>query len=193
MGLKLAMNFNLKSGKVGLGILDAQKFLTLSKPELRSSPKRKLYSAFVPTAPNSPTRAIARGTPKKLIIFLQIYLDKIGIFLYNVVMLNMQEILRGLTETIILGQVFHEDSYGYEINKRIFQKSAELFQLTETTLYTTFRKLEAAGFVTSYWGDGDTGARRRYYSITKQGKKFYLENVEDWKEFSSTISELFEV
>ncbi len=106
-------------------------------------------------------------------------------------MLNKQEILRGLTDTLILGQVYFEDSYGYEINKRIYQKSGKLFQLTEATLYTAFRRLETAGLLTSYWGDGDSGARRRYYSITETGKKLYLENIKDWKEFSDSVSSLF--
>lgn len=112
---------------------------------------------------------------------------------YNILMLNKQEILRGLTDTLILGQLYSTDSYGYEINKQIHQKSSSLFQLTEATLYTAFRRLEAAGLLTSYWGDGDTGARRRYYSITKTGKKLYRENVNDWKEFSAAISGLLEL
>lgn len=107
-------------------------------------------------------------------------------------MLNKQEILRGLTDTLILGQLYSEDSYGYEINKRISQKSSFLFQLTEATLYTAFRRLEEAGLLISYWGSPDTGARRRYYSITKSGKKLYLENIKDWQEISNTISGLFE-
>lgn len=107
-------------------------------------------------------------------------------------MLNKQEMLRGLTDTLILGQLYFKDSYGYEINKQIHQKSSSLFQLTEATLYTAFRRLEAAGLLTSYWGDGDSGARRRYYSITKTGKKLYRENVNEWQEFSEAISSLFE-
>ena len=112
---------------------------------------------------------------------------------YNILMLNKQEILRGLTDTLILGRLYSKDSYGYEINKQIHQKSSSLFQLTEATLYTAFRRLEAAGLLTSYWGDGDTGARRRYYSITKTGKKLYRENVNDWEEFSAAISGLLEL
>ena len=121
------------------------------------------------------------------------YLDRLCILYYNILMLNKQEILRGLTDTLILGQLYSKDSYGYEINKQIHQKSSSLFQLTEATLYTAFRRLEAAGVLTSYWGDGDTGARRRYYSITKTGKKLYRENVNDWEEFSAAISGLLEL
>lgn len=106
-------------------------------------------------------------------------------------MLNKQEILRGLTDTLILGQLYNGDSYGYEINKQINQQSASLFQLTEATLYTAFRRLETAGLVTSYWGDGNSGARRRYYSITKAGKKLYRANVGEWNEFTNAISSLF--
>jgi len=38
-------------------------------------------------------------------------------------MLNKQEILRGLTDTLILGRLYSKDSYGYEINKQIALKN----------------------------------------------------------------------
>lgn len=108
-------------------------------------------------------------------------------------MLNRQEILRGLTDTLILGQLYTGDSYGYEINKNIQNTCNDLFKLTEATLYTAFRRLEEAGLVNSYWGDGQRGARRRYYSITKIGKKLYLENVYDWDRFATAIYALLKI
>lgn len=123
---------------------------------------------------------------------MPIYLDTLCIFVYNVPMLNKQEILRGLTDTLILAQLYKGDSYGYEINKRIEETCAGMFKLTEATLYTAFRRLEEAELVSSYWGDGDRGARRRYYSISKAGKKLYRENADDWNLFSAAICQLLE-
>lgn len=102
-------------------------------------------------------------------------------------MLNKQELLRGLTDTLILGQLYAKDSYGYEINKQIYQQSGSLFQLTEATLYTAFRRLETVQLVTSYWGNEEGGARRRYYSITEKGKKVYLENAGAWMQFKEAF------
>ena len=44
--------------------------------------------------------------------------------------------------------------------------------------------------ITSYWGDENSGARRRYYSITEKGKNFYKENQADWQRIQSLVENL---
>ena len=73
--------------------------------------------------------------------------------------------LRGYTEAIILRRLMDKDSYGYEINKTIQEKTKGQYELKEATLYTAFRRLEQAGYILSYWGDEKTGARRRYRCV----------------------------
>ena len=68
------------------------------------------------------------------------------------------DILRGYTDTIILHQLSHGDSYGYQINKTISTLSGGEVELKEATLYTAFRRLEAAGLIQSYWGSETSGA-----------------------------------
>ena len=81
------------------------------------------------------------------------------------------DLIRGHTDAIILARLLQSDSYGYEINKVIYTLSSGRFELKEATLYTAFKRLEESGYVTSYWGDSDTGARRRYYTITPSGRE----------------------
>lgn len=105
-------------------------------------------------------------------------------------MLVMSDIIRGYTDTIILAQLIKKDSYGYEINKVIQMITSGEFELKEATLYTTFRRLETGGQIMSYWGDENTGARRRYYAITDMGKNLYRENVQDWQKAKTMIDTL---
>ena len=105
-------------------------------------------------------------------------------------MLNSSDILRGYTDTIILAQLAGGDSYGYEINKVIATLSNNRFELKEATLYTAFKRLEESGSITSYWGNEATGARRRYYAITEQGRKNYEALLEEWKDARAMIDEL---
>lgn len=105
-------------------------------------------------------------------------------------MLNMSEILRGYTDTIILAQLSEHDSYGYEINKNTVEATDSALELKEATLYTTFRRLEASGHIASYWGDESTGARRRYYSITDSGRKLLAENISDYQTANKIIYKL---
>lgn len=98
--------------------------------------------------------------------------------------------LRGHTDTIILTQLMRGDNYGYEINKRIQMRTGGAYGFKEATLYTAFKRLENAGLISSYWGEDGPGARRRYYSITEEGKKRWLENSSDWKKTRELLDAL---
>lgn len=108
-------------------------------------------------------------------------------------MINFSDILRGLTDTIILAQLNQGDSYGYQINKNISDVSEKSFELKEATLYTSFRRLEESSLITSYWGDENSGARRRYYSITEKGKRFLQENQTDWERIQELVNKLLKL
>jgi len=100
------------------------------------------------------------------------------------------EILRGHTETIILANLLDHDSYGYQINKEIMIKTGNQYELKEATLYSAFRRLEQAGFISTYWGDENVGARRRYYSITDSGREAYKVNKNEWEISKEMIDKL---
>ena len=97
------------------------------------------------------------------------------------------DIIRGHTETIILSQLSEGDSYGYQINKNIRERSGGAYEAKEATLYTAFRRLEQGGMIRSYWGDGDTGARRRYYAITDAGRKAFVSSCAEWQQTKTII------
>ena len=98
--------------------------------------------------------------------------------------------IRGHTDTIILRQLIEKDSYGYEINKDVQEKTGNQYELKEATLYTAFRRLEQAGLILSYWGDETTGARRRYYTITEEGRAQYQAAVAEWARTKDLIDKL---
>ena len=102
------------------------------------------------------------------------------------------DLIRGHTDTIILARLIDGDNYGYEINKSIQQRTGGDYELKEATLYTAFRRLEQAGCISSYWGDEQTGARRRYYSITETGRDVYKRLIDDWKTAKKMIDKLIE-
>lgn len=100
------------------------------------------------------------------------------------------DLIRGHTETIILANLMHRDSYGYQINKAIQEKTAGQYELKEATLYTAFRRLEEAGCISPYWGDEQTGARRRYYAITPRGRLAFARMKAEWHTSKDLIDKL---
>lgn len=96
------------------------------------------------------------------------------------------DLIRGHINTIILRTLSDGDKYGYEIIDSIETKSQGLYTIKQPTLYSALKRLEGQGYVTSYWGGSSGGGRRRYFSLTEQGKEFYLRNQQEW-EFSRSI------
>lgn len=102
------------------------------------------------------------------------------------------DLIRGHTETVILAQLLKKDSYGYEINKQVQQKTEGQYELKEATLYSAFKRLEQAGYIVSYWGNENVGARRRYYTITPLGRVAYEKSKAEWEETKEIINRLIE-
>lgn len=102
------------------------------------------------------------------------------------------DLLRGYTDAVILRRLAKEDGYGYQISKQVSNISNGRLEMKEATLYTAFRRLEGAGFIRSYWGDEMVGARRRYYSITEEGKRKLEEEVLAWHETREVLNKLLE-
>lgn len=102
------------------------------------------------------------------------------------------DLLRGYTDAIILRQLSEGDSYGYQINKRVSMMSGGAFEMKEATLYTAFRRLESAGCIRSYWGDEHSGARRRYYSLTNEGRERLRQERIAWRETKYQLDLLLE-
>ena len=102
------------------------------------------------------------------------------------------DLLRGYTDTIILNHLRDGPSYGYRINKHISEKSSGAFELKEATLYTAFRRLEGGGLIRSFWGDEQTGARRRYYALTPQGEEKLTSDLANWDATRKLIDRLLD-
>lgn len=100
------------------------------------------------------------------------------------------DLIRGNTDTIILAILSEGDNYGYGINKIIRTVTKNAYELKEATLYIAFRRLEEAECIFSYWGNEESGARRRYYSITEKGRKTYAASLAEWESANEIIKSL---
>ncbi|HEX7259822.1 MAG TPA: PadR family transcriptional regulator [Candidatus Saccharimonadia bacterium] len=90
------------------------------------------------------------------------------------------DLLRGHTDTIILGLLASGDKYGYEITRLVYEKSDRAYELKEATMYSSLKRLENERHITAYWGDETQGGRRKYYCITLTGRKLYEVNKRNW-------------
>ncbi|MFD0712803.1 PadR family transcriptional regulator [Paenibacillus sp. GCM10027626] len=101
------------------------------------------------------------------------------------------EMIKGYIDAIILSVLNRQDTYGYEISKVVQEETAGKLELKEGTMYPALKRMEAHGFIESYWDDRVSGPRRKYYRITKTGRKQLEENRRLWTENIDIINSSF--
>ena len=90
------------------------------------------------------------------------------------------QLKRGLLDVCVLAAIKNEDSYGYKIIKDM----KPYIELSESTLYTILKRLEAAEMLTVRTAEHD-GRLRKYYHITDVGLKRIDDFKEEWREIMS--------
>ena len=90
------------------------------------------------------------------------------------------QLKRGLLDVCVLAAIRDEDSYGY----RIIKDLKPYIALSESTLYTILKRLEAADMLTVYCEEYG-GRLRKYYRIKEAGKQRIEDFKEEWKEIMS--------
>lgn len=87
------------------------------------------------------------------------------------------QLKRGLLDVCVLAAIRGEDSYGYKIIKDL----KPYLELSESTLYTILKRLEAAKMLTVRTAE-HCGRLRKYYHITEEGLKRIAEFKVEWSE-----------
>ncbi len=90
------------------------------------------------------------------------------------------QLKRGLLDVCVLAAIKDEDSYGYKIIKDV----KPYIELSESTLYTILKRLEAGKMLTVYSVEHE-GRLRKYYRITKEGLSRIETFKGEWREVMS--------
>lgn len=98
-----------------------------------------------------------------------------------------KEIMKGSIDILLLSLMNRKDMYGYEMVKELKENSEELYSMSEGTLYPALKRLEGKRFLESYWEESSTGAKRKYYRITKVGTKELSRKLKEWDKVSQLI------
>lgn len=97
-----------------------------------------------------------------------------------------KSLVSGSTSMLILRLLEGEDMYGYQMIENLREKSQDVFQLKAGTLYPLLHSMENKGYVKSYEKEAN-GKVRKYYSLTKEGKKYLGEKKEEWHEYAVAV------
>jgi PadR family transcriptional regulator PadR len=82
--------------------------------------------------------------------------------------------------------------HGYAIAKHIADRSGEVFQVGQGSLYPALERLLTQGHVSAKWGDSPTGRKARYYTITAAGRRRLGQEISEFGNALAAIARIME-
>lgn len=98
------------------------------------------------------------------------------------------ELKKGSAEFLLLSLIEHEPRHGYELSKLIESRSKGAITFHVASLYPLLYRMEDRGWIVGRWVEKAGERRRRFYSITDEGRDVLIAQRESWKEFVKAIS-----
>jgi DNA-binding PadR family transcriptional regulator len=94
---------------------------------------------------------------------------------------------KGSADLLILALVEERALHGYEIARRIEDRSGGTLHFTLAALYETLYRLEDRRLIRGRWVERAGQRRRRYYRITESGRRMLAVQREDWARFIAAL------
>jgi PadR family transcriptional regulator len=102
----------------------------------------------------------------------------------------IDEAKKGTAELVVLAFLEDTPRHGYELAKRIAERSAGALTFNFASLYATLYKLEERGLVQGRWVERAGQRRRRYYRITARGREALAAQRRQWRQFFGLVGDL---
>lgn len=99
-----------------------------------------------------------------------------------------KNLVQGSMGMLILRLLEEKDMYGYEMIDTLHSRSNQVFELKAGTLYPLLHTLEDKGYVSSYEETASGGKSRKYYRLTREGKKYLTQKKADWQEYQAAVA-----
>jgi PadR family transcriptional regulator PadR len=89
------------------------------------------------------------------------------------------QLLRGVLDLCLLAVVEEEPAYGYEMTKRLRARGLSI--VGEGSIYPLLGRLERDGLVDTYRAASNGGPPRKYYRLTRAGRRALAGGVSEWR------------
>lgn len=92
-----------------------------------------------------------------------------------------KELMGASSIPLILSILQEDDTYGYEVMKKLKELSKGRIIWKEGSLYPVLKKMESLNYIKSYWNVKQFDRPRKYYKILSAGVLALEDSKEDWK------------
>lgn len=100
-----------------------------------------------------------------------------------------KSLVSGSMTLLLLKLLEDKDMYGYEMIEALLKQSNHVFELKAGSLYPLLHGLEDKGYLDSYEKEV-AGKRRKYYHLTKFGRKKSIEKKEEWNKYANAVTKV---
>ena len=101
---------------------------------------------------------------------------------------EQRDLFRGALEMMILRSLLREPMHGYALVQHIKQRSNELLQVEEGSLYPALQRMLKEGLVKAEWQISASNRRVRTYRITLSGKKHLEREISSFERMLAGIT-----
>lgn len=103
-----------------------------------------------------------------------------------------RELKKGSAELMILSLLEARQRHGYELRKLIETRSEGVLKFNAASLYPLLYRLEKRGWIEGKWVEKAGERRRRFYKLTREGKKVLAAQRTIWQSFVAAINRVTE-
>lgn len=98
------------------------------------------------------------------------------------------EMLQGTLDMLVLQSLVLGPAHGYTIARLIQQRSDDLLQVGQGSLYPALHRLEIRKWIASFWGTTENNRKARYYRLTPLGKRQLAAETGKWNQLVHAVS-----
>ena len=102
-----------------------------------------------------------------------------------------KDLIAASATPLVLAILAEGESYGYAILKRVRALSAGELDWADGMLYPLLHRLVRLGYVTTEWRTPPEGRRRRYYTITDDGRAALAEHRRQWATVTRALNDVW--
>ena len=102
-----------------------------------------------------------------------------------------KELVAASTVPLVLSVLTEGENYGYALIQRVRELSGGKIEWTEGMLYPVLHWMEKEELIESEWREAESGRKRKYYWLCKEGRKALQEEKQQWMGVHETLTKLW--
>jgi PadR family transcriptional regulator, regulatory protein PadR len=102
-----------------------------------------------------------------------------------------KELVAASTVPLVLSVLTEGENYGYALIQRVRELSGGKIEWTEGMLYPVLHWMEKEKLIEAEWRESETGRKRKYYRLRREGRKALQEEKQQWLTVHETLGKLW--